>query len=180
VSYLRSLPANATLPDVFRAFPETSRPLLAFHQALLRGPSPLAVEERETIAGFVSGLNACRYCYGVHEATAREFGLKPGMLAALLDDLATAPVDDRLKPVLAYVRKLTLAPAKVTQADVDSVYMAGGNERALHDVVAVCALFNLMNRLVEGLGISAGSEYFEAASRRLHAHGYAGLLSRLD
>jgi hypothetical protein len=36
MTYLPSLPADAVLLDVFRAYPETSRPLLAYHQAVLR------------------------------------------------------------------------------------------------------------------------------------------------
>ncbi len=91
MTYLPSLPADAILLDVFRAYPGTSRPLLAYHQALLRGPSPLSVAERELIAAYVSGL------------------------------------------------------------------------------------FNLMNRLVEGLGITAGEDYFQASARRLAETGYAGL-----
>jgi alkylhydroperoxidase family enzyme len=61
MTYLPSLPGDAVLLDVFRAYPGTSRPLLEYHQALLRGPSPLTVAERELIAAYVSGLNACRY-----------------------------------------------------------------------------------------------------------------------
>ena len=52
---------------------------------------------------------------------------------------------------------------------------AGWTEHALHDAVAVCGLFNLMNRLVDGLGITAGGDYFIAAARRLAGAGYAGL-----
>ena len=52
---------------------------------------------------------------------------------------------------------------------------AGWEEQALHDAVAVCGLFNLMNRLVEGLGITAGEDYFRAAARRLADAGYSGL-----
>ena len=59
MTYLPSLPDDAVLLDVFRAYPATSRPLLEYHQALLRGPSPLTVAERELIAAYVSGLNAC-------------------------------------------------------------------------------------------------------------------------
>ena len=44
---------------------------------------------------------------------------------------------------------------------------AGWTEHALHDAVAVCGLFNLMNRLVDGLGITAGEDYFITAARRL-------------
>ena len=39
MAYLRSLPGDAVLLDVFRAYPDTARPLLDYHQALLRGPS---------------------------------------------------------------------------------------------------------------------------------------------
>ncbi|MGH3235669.1 MAG: carboxymuconolactone decarboxylase family protein, partial [Streptosporangiaceae bacterium] len=146
-----------------------------YHQALLRGPSPLSVAERELIAAYVSGLNACRYCRGVHAATAEAFGIGEGTLAALLADVSSAPVPERMKPLLRYAGKLTLSPAKISPADAGAVLDAGWAEQALHDTVAVCGLFNLMNRLVEGLGITAGEAYFAAAARRLAGTGYAGL-----
>src|SRR6266568_1042178 len=118
MAYLPSLPDDAVLLDVFRAYPQTARPLLAYHQALLRGPSPLSVAERELIAAYVSGLNACRYCHGVHTATAQAFGIPEGTLAALLDDVGTAPVAEPIKPLLRYAGKLTLTPARMTPADV--------------------------------------------------------------
>jgi uncharacterized peroxidase-related enzyme len=174
--YLRSLPDQAVLRDVFAAFPHTSRPLLDYHQTLLRGPSPLTVAERELIAAYVSGLNACGYCHGVHTATAQAFGVDEGLVGALLDDVDGAPVDERMKPVLAYVGKLTRTPSRMTPADAEAVYAAGWDERALHDAVSVCALFNFMNRLVDGLGIQAGERYFQEAAERLASQGYAGLL----
>jgi hypothetical protein len=42
---------------------------------------------------------------------------------------------------------------------------AGWAEQALHDAVAVCGLFNMMNRLVEGLGITAGEGYFKPSNQ---------------
>ena len=179
MAYLPSLPADAVLLDVFRAYPGTARPLLDYHHALLRGPSPLTVAERELIAAYVSGLNACHYCHGVHQATARAFGIGEGILAALLTDVGTAPVPERMKPVLRYVGKLTRAPAKITPADAEAVLAAGWEEQALHDAVAVCALFNMMNRLVDGLGITAGEDYFRMAAGRLADAGYAGLTDLL-
>jgi hypothetical protein len=56
MAYLASLPAGAVLLDMFRAYPQTARPLPDYHQALLRGASPLAVAERELIAAYVQGL----------------------------------------------------------------------------------------------------------------------------
>ena len=50
------------------------RALIALHEALLRGDSPLSPAQHELIAAYVSGLNRCRYCHGVHTATAERLG----------------------------------------------------------------------------------------------------------
>jgi alkylhydroperoxidase family enzyme len=84
-------------------------------------------------------------------------------------------VDDKMRPVLRYVGKLTSAPSSVTRADADDVFAAGWDERALHYAVMVCALFNFMNRMVEGHGITAGADYFALSGRRLKEMGYARL-----
>ncbi|WP_219420076.1 carboxymuconolactone decarboxylase family protein [Pseudonocardia nigra] len=180
MAHLPSLGSDAVLLDVFRRFPAPSAPLLDYHQALLRGESPFTVAQRELIAAYVSALNACTYCHGVHSATAAAFGMSEDLVSALLADVRSAPIEEPMKPVLELVRTLTLTPSRVTDAEVDAVYTAGWGEQALHDAVSVCALFNLMNRLVEGLGISAGADYFRTASRRLAGEGgYAGLRAAL-
>lgn len=148
-----SLPEEPTLEHVFRRFPHTVRPLLEYHDRLLRDHSPLTVAERELIAAYVSGLNACAFCHGAHVLAAKGFGIDPHLFEGLMADLATAAVDERMKPILAYVRKLTLTPSRMIPADADAVYAAGWDEQALFDAVSVCALFNFMNRIVEGSGI---------------------------
>jgi uncharacterized peroxidase-related enzyme len=179
MSFLRSLSAEATLLDVFRKFPVASRPLLAYHEVIMRGPSPLTVAERELIAAYVSGLNTCQYCHGVHAATAARFGISETLIKGLLENPAEAPVEAWLKPLLSFVKKLTLTPSRMTQADADQVFAAGWDEQALHDAVSVCALFNFMNRLVEGLGVKTDAGYFKTASERLWSAGYAGVAKLL-
>jgi uncharacterized peroxidase-related enzyme len=180
MSYLPSLPEDTTLLQVFRSYPVTARQLLEFHEVLMRGASPFTPGERELIAAYVSGVNACNYCHGVHTVTAEAFGLEPGVLTAALADLDTAPIDAKLKPVLAYVGKLTRTPSTMVEADAKAVFAAGWPERALHDAVLVCALFNFMNRMVEGLGIQADAAYAEVSGKRLREGGYAGLATLLD
>jgi len=70
MSYLRSIPPGAGLLEIFQAFPEAARPLLEYHEVLLRGDSPLSSAERELIAAYVSGLNNCNYCRAVHSQAA--------------------------------------------------------------------------------------------------------------
>src|ERR1700753_1774900 len=146
MAYLNSLPADAALLDLFRAYPETVRPLLDYHELVMRGPSPFTVAERELIAAYVSGVNDCAYCHGVHTATAEACGVPKGLAPAAVADLDDAPVAERMRPVLRYVGKLTSDPGGMTQADADSVLAAGWDDKALHDAVLVCALFNFMNR----------------------------------
>jgi uncharacterized peroxidase-related enzyme len=177
--YLPSLTTGATLLDVFKMFPETSRPLLEFHEVLLRGPSPFTVAERELIAAFVSGLNHCGYCHAVHAATAERLGAEKGVIRQLVDGADTAPVTEKMRPVLRYARKLTQAPDSVTKADADAVLAAGWDAAALYHLVAVTALFNFMNRLVEGLGIVLDHSYVEPASKRLAERGYLAIIDML-
>jgi uncharacterized peroxidase-related enzyme len=178
--YLKSLPEDAVLLQVFRAHPETARPLMDFHELLMRRPSPFTAAERELIAAYVSGVNACGYCHGVHTKTAEAFGVAPGVLEAALADLDSSPIEEKLRPVLRYVGKLTATPSRMTQADADAVFAAGWDEQALYDAVLVCALFNFMNRMVDGLGVTADESYFAKSGNRLRELGYAGLATLLD
>lgn len=180
MAYLDSLPDDAVLMDVFRAYPQTSRPLLDYHEIVMRGPSAFTVAERELIAAYVSGVNSCSYCHGVHTATAEACGVPTGLVPAAVDDLEAAPVDERLRPVLRYVGKLTRSPGELDRADADAVFAAGWDETALHDAVLVCALFNFMNRLVNGLGIRGDEAYFQTSGKRLVEVGYTGLNALLD
>ena len=165
--HLTSLRNDALLSDVFRRFPEHAAPLSDYVQRLMRGPSPLSVAQRELVGAYVSGLNACVYCRGVHTAIAVAQGVEEQLVAALVDDLATAPVEDRMRPLLGLVRTLTLTPAKVRDTEIAAVYAAGWDEQALHDAVSICGLFNMMNRLVEGLGITATPEQHRSVAQRL-------------
>ncbi len=164
-----SIEGEPALDKVFRRFPHSVMPLLEYHDRVLRDPSPLTVAERELIAAYVSGTNACTYCHGAHTVAAEAFGIDPVLFEGLMDDLSGSAVDEKLKPILAYVGKLTLTPAKMTQADADAVYAAGWEEQALFDAICVCALFNFMNRIVEGSGIKANplAESAETKAARL-------------
>lgn len=176
--FLAAMSDNASLIDVFKAFPETNEPLIEFHEVLLRGPSPFTEAERELIAAYVSGLNHCRFCHGVHTATAERLGVPAGAVKDLLDGRAEQ-IPEKMRPVLDYARKLTHAPSSVTQADAQAIFDAGWDETALYHTVAVTGLFNYMNRLVEGLGIELAPAYVQPASERLADRGYLPLIEMM-
>lgn len=177
MAFMPSLSGNSTLLDVFRRFPETNTPLIEYHEVLLRGPSPFSEGERELIAAYVSGLNGCRYCHGVHVATAQRLtGISQSALAAMVKADDFSGIDERMRPVLAVAGALTRDPRSVSAKLAEAVFAAGWDETAYYHLVATTALFNLMNRLVEGMGIELDPAYVETASRRLAEGGYLPLL----
>jgi alkylhydroperoxidase family enzyme len=86
-------------------------------------------------------------------------------------------VPERIQPVLRLARKLTQHPSAVTTADTSAVLAAGWDETALYHTIAVTALFNFMNRLVEGAGIELDPAYVKPASERLAKRGYLPLIA---
>jgi uncharacterized peroxidase-related enzyme len=179
MTFLPGVPQRASLLDVFKSFPGTSRPLIEFHEALMRGSSPLSAAERELIAAYVSSLNGCRYCRGVHVATAELLGTPAGTVERLMENFDQAPVSDAMRPVLAFARKLTEDVAAIRRPDVEAILTAGWSEETVYYTAAVTALFNFMNRLVEGLGIELDPAYVPVAAKRLAERGYAPLLAML-
>ncbi|PKO64707.1 MAG: peroxidase [Betaproteobacteria bacterium HGW-Betaproteobacteria-16] len=180
MSFFPSLPADAGVRHILTLNPEAGRALVAFHTAALRNAGPLEPAHKELIAAYVSGLNACQYCYGVHSQTAQAFGLGAGVLEALLADVDTADVEERLKPLLHYARKLTLEPTRMMEQDAQAVFAAGWSEAALHDAVLTVCLFNFMNRLLEGHGVKGNPGVFSTRGQALRDEGYEPLLAFLD
>jgi hypothetical protein len=60
------------------------------------------------------------------------------------------------------------------------IFAKGWDQTALYHVVAVTALFNYMNRLVEGLGIELDPAYVAPASKRLAERGYLPLIDLMS
>lgn len=162
-----SLPEVPHLADVFKRFPKGLKPLLAFHDIVLREDGELTVGERELIAAYVSGLNSCKFCATSHDLMARAYGVEEQVLRDLQDDFENAAVNEKMRPLLRYVTKLAHAPFQLTSKDAQAVYDAGWTEEALYDAIVVCALFNFMNRIVDGTGVIPGQEYNEPSDEDL-------------
>jgi uncharacterized peroxidase-related enzyme len=153
---------------VFQERPNKYMMLLSFAQEILREDSYLSSTDREVIAAYTSKLNNCQYCTESHVAFAVSLDTPQDDLS-ILDTLDIE--NHRLSPILKYVKKLTLDPSSISQEDKDSVISAGFSEDELKDAIAVCAAFNLFNRIVEGYGVQPQKSY-EMVAAMIKKHGY--------
>ena len=117
------------------------------------GFTPLSKEMRALIIAYISRLNQCELFYKAHKEKAEESGIDEAIFDQLQTDISGANVDEKLKPLLHYIKKLTLTPDQITQTDAQRIFDAGWDEQALLDSVSLCAIVNCMNRFVSGIGI---------------------------
>ena len=155
--FLPSLASSHDLADTLKAYRTLGEPVVHLAEAVMRKESELSIGERELIAAYVSGLNACQYCVNSHINVAEQFGVDATVLEKLLASIDDAPIKETLKPIFYYVKKLTETPSKMMARDAEQVYSLGWQEETLVDVVSVCAFFSLMNRLVDGTGCTVNT-----------------------
>ena len=151
---LLRLMTGRDVPDIIKVRYHRPRffgkPFFGLAQAVMRGPSPWTIGERELFAAFVSARNRCQFCATTHEAVASTV-LDPSTTAAVVTNWRTARVDDRVTATLGLLEKLTLTPDEVGPLGTGAVLDAGVSPEAIRDAIEVCALFNTINRVADGL-----------------------------
>jgi len=174
MAFVASVPEKEeSVSAVMRRYPSHAFPMMELTDIIMRsGECGFSSEERELIAVYASGMNDCTYCYNTHKATAEAFGFEEDLLVSMLDDLDGSAVDEKMKPVLRFVGKLTATPAKMQQSDADAVFAAGWDEDSFHYAVMICGLFNMYNRIMDGYGVKNTAEFRNAGGRALAKAGY--------
>ena len=126
------------------------KPFFGLAGAVMRGPSDWTVGERELFGAFVSAQNRCQFCATTHDAVASA-ALDPSITEAVRADWRAAAVDDRVRATLGLLHKLTLTPQEVEPRDVREVLDAGVSPAATRETIYLCALFNAINPVADGL-----------------------------
>jgi alkylhydroperoxidase family enzyme len=91
----------------------------------------------------------------------------------VLDDFETAPIDERLRSALRFLRKLVLDPDAVSADDARPMLAAGVSREAAADAVYVCFLFSIYTRLADTLGWALLDDAgYQASGRHLLRRGY--------
>ncbi|MEV0211577.1 carboxymuconolactone decarboxylase family protein [Streptomyces sp. NPDC050788] len=143
-----------------------------FTHETMRGPSAWSVGDRELMAAHVSKVNGTAFCIGAHTATASQAYQDPSKVAAVLDDLETAPVAETLRATLRMLGTLT-REGTVGVEDMREVLAAGATPEQVEDALAVCAAFNTTDRLADAFGFELlSADGYAAGAKYLLKRGY--------
>lgn len=103
----------------------------------------------------VSTANGCRYCVLHQVLGLRRLGVSPAKLVSMKkDDSALTP---RELAAVAFARKVTRAPASVTDEDFRALKAEFGEQGAFEVLLQTCA-FSFMNRFTDGLRLPSEDE----------------------
>ena len=86
------------------------------------------------------------------------------MTQRVLDDYTTAPIDERLRAMLAYLEKTTLDPDSLTADDARALRNENISNDAAVEALYVCFLFNVYDRLADTLGVGGPTGGIHPAS----------------
>ena len=161
---------------------DTAAPIRELTQILLRGPSSLTEGERELIATIVSARNQCRFCAAAHTAAADILLGESETSFKVKEDMATAPVSDKMKALLTIASQVQVSGKNVTKESIQKAKDEGATDIEIHDTVLIAALFCLYNRYVDGLATvtPADPAFYQGLGQRLKDHGYNRLPQGYD
>jgi alkylhydroperoxidase family enzyme len=141
------------------------------HEAM-RGPSDWSIGDRELMAAVVSKANASPFCIAAHTATSSLWYHDAAKVAATLDDLDTAPVEEPLRATLRMLTKL-MSENTIDADDIRAVLAAGAIPAQIEDALAVGLAFGITARLANAFDFDTASPAaMNAGAKHLLRRGY--------
>jgi uncharacterized peroxidase-related enzyme len=161
---------------------DSGQPIRELTQILMRGDSTLTEAERELIATVVSTGNQCTFCSTAHTAAADFLIGENETSKKVKQDIATAPVSNKIKALLTIASLTRESGKSVTAEAIEKAKAEGATDIEIHDTVLIAALFCLYNRYVDGLAtaLPADNNYYNVLAERLVNHGYTRLPGGYD
>ena len=138
--------------------PEALGNHLDLYATLMFGKSGLSRLEREAIGVVVSATNECGYCVREHRENLGHYLDDEETLEMLGSADGLETLEPRLSNIVRHAEKLTSAPSAMTESDLGELRAVGLSDRDILDVTLVVAYFNLVNRVVLGLGVTPADD----------------------
>lgn len=158
------------------AFPETAKYLNGLADNLLNQETPqFTKSERETVAAFVSYLNACVFCSESHAEVANAHLSQSGAAQAWWNKEKWINTPSKMRTMLLIAEKVQKDARTVSTQDIQEAKTWGLSDRDIHDIVLIAAAFCMFNRYVDGLGTLTpprGDQGYVEMGKKLKQLGY--------
>ena len=82
--------------------------------------------------------------------------LDPGLVEALEEDYASAPITEQEKVMLDYVVQITRDATRISPAYHDRLRAAGFDDKGILQITLIASWFNYINRVADALGVGRG------------------------
>ena len=94
-------------------------------------------------------------------------------MQAVYDDRETAPVSGQARAALELIETMTLRPEQLGPAAIEKARAAGLSDEAMLDAIAVCTMFNLLDRLADSFSFRLPDQAgFDKGAKLLLKFGY--------
>jgi len=149
--------------------PHTLEGHMALYRAVLHHPrNSLDQAFAEAIGVLVSRANGCDYCVDHHMVGMKRALSNPDRAEAWNVALESGPRDEifdtRQRAALAYAEQLALAPAEISENEINMLRKSGWSDAEILEINQVAAYFCYANRTVLGLGVTTEGERLGAHS----------------
>lgn len=143
--------------------PHTLEGHMALYRAVLHhSGNTLEPPFAEAIGVLVSQANGCDYCVEHHLAGMRRALTDPARAEAWTRAIEGGPreevFDTRQRAALAYAKRLALAPAEISEGELDLLRRSGWSDGEILEINQITAYFCYANRTVLGLGVTTDGE----------------------
>src|SRR5262245_50925596 len=143
----------SNLWQVWGGDPAGLETLHAHYRVLMGEAAPLTPSQVEMVALVVSATNGCGYCVSHHgPRVAAHVG--EALARAVSLDYREANLAARDRVLLDAAVALTCEPAERTNADIERLREYGFDDPAILKLTEITALYNLVNRVASGLGVT--------------------------
>lgn len=153
---------HGLIPNVLKAYSfdaEKIRPFMQMYNDLMLAESPLTELEREMIGVVVSSANRCLYCLVAHGAAVRQLSGDPKLGELLVMNYRTAELPARQRAMLDFAVKVTVTSNEIGETDREELRRHGFSDRAIWDISAVAAFFNMTNRMASAVDMMPNEDY---------------------
>lgn len=139
-------------------------------QNSMRNMKHWTIRDVELMGAFVSKNNECAFCFNGHVAVTKNF-MQEDVILTIIKNFETAPINNKMKSILKFIKKLTLNPSELNKEDVTPLIKEGLSYEAIEEAIHVCGVFCTINRLADAFNFEA-IRNLDKAGKFLFKRGY--------